>query len=124
MDKDATFQDILLELMVANETLEKIEKNSSSLLPLLIDSISIPQDELKESAEISQLPLSDCCSQILASAQNMADSLEYIARPNATADKVDKILDQATACVVGLNYLARYAQDSNTLLVDIINELL
>ena len=34
-DKDPTFQDILLELMVANETLDKIEKNTASLIPLL-----------------------------------------------------------------------------------------
>lgn len=142
MDKDATFQDILLELMVANEALEKIEKNSSSLLPLLIDSIAERSQVTSADSTDTAAPAS-IISQILADIQNMTDSLEYIARPNATADKADKdsvssekpgntdfnvccdkILNQVTACVVGLNYLAGYARDSNTLLVDIRNELL
>ena len=93
MDKDATFQDILLELMVANETLEKIEKNSSSLLPLLdsvLTAAKEPQNELKETgnSESSQLQLSDCCSQILASAQNMADSLEYLVKSAGDSNAV------------------------------------
>ena len=47
-DKDPTFQDMLLELMVANETLDKIEKNTVSLIPFLTapakDDRSMPSD--------------------------------------------------------------------------------
>ena len=98
-DKDPTFQDILLELMVSNETLDKIEKNTASLVPFLT-SVSQAQspanNELLKPGE-SKSDVYSCCESILVGVNSM---------------------------VAGLGYLASYAEEGNKLLVQIRNSLM
>lgn len=99
MDKEeSTFQDILLELMVANETLDKIEKNTTSLLPLLSSATTAQRAGTSVPAPGKDQPnIETCCEEILA---------------------------QVKSAVAGISYLSNHAEDSNRILGQIRNTLL
>lgn len=85
MEKDSTFQDILLELMVSNETLDKIEKNSASLLKVLPDVVASKNNlETSAAAEIKgedkdDSGVNECCNSILKCLEQVKITAEFLA---------------------------------------------
>lgn len=87
----STFQDILLELMVSNETAEKIEKNTKSLIPLLTAPDAAEGEETNRWRRTSEFYAS-----IEKSSQEMVAGLSFLTSQN---DEIISVLRKQLSVV-------------------------
>lgn len=91
--EESTFQDILLELMVANETLGKIDVGIKSLQPLLQPAAVAPEAEKNDDATYA------CCEKILEQMHSVVAGLNYL---SGYAEDSNRLLTQIRNNLIGM----------------------
>lgn len=112
MKDESTFQDILLELMVLNETADKIVKNTADLAGAIRPSGTVPE------AGTTVIPAAGLLNR---EEDRRAERLEVEQGPGSVESCCNEILKNVVTCVAGLSYVGSQLEASNKTLAQIRN---